>query len=183
MRKTASRLRPAHAIGPSSKWARVGSLSLGLHASFEVSVFPRYRASRADRSFPRSDRPAANGSRSARSAFSNVFCVPGASIATSTPFPSVSRLISSITSVFSKLRTTSAPIRLATMISRMVGTPVFSDRTEFSVSTAEFHASAPLSEWTNPTTFHFYPAAFALTQLQHEACNFPLALSKREPHR
>ena len=25
---------------------------------------------------------------------------------------------------------------------------------------------------------HFYPAAFALTQLRHEACNFPRALFK-----
>jgi hypothetical protein len=48
----------------------------------------------------------------------------------------------------------------------MVGTPVFSDRKEFSVSTAEFHAPAPVSEWTNPTTFHFDPAAFALSQLR-----------------
>jgi hypothetical protein len=46
---------------------------------------------------------------------------------------------------------------VATMISRMVGTPAFSDRTEFSVSTAEFHAPTSLSEWRNPPLSIFIP--------------------------
>src|SRR5260370_3759206 len=60
----ASRLRPAHAIVQLHtrtkgvkhfRRAKVGSFSFCLNASLEVSVFPRYRASRADRSFPRSE--------------------------------------------------------------------------------------------------------------------------------
>jgi hypothetical protein len=41
-------------------------------------------------------------------------------------------------------------IVVATMISRMIGTPVFSDRTEFSVATGYSYSSESLITSTNP---------------------------------
>ena len=63
--------------------------------------------------------------RSTRSAASKVCCVPSASIATSTPRPSVSRMIASTGSSFEKSTTWSAPSRRA--IASRSGTPVDGD--------------------------------------------------------
>jgi len=85
-----------------------------------------------------------------RNAFSKVDCVPSASIATSTPTPSVSRRISATTSIFVWSSTRSAPMRLA--IARRTGSDSTAMMKPAPLSFAPAVAHKPIGPWAKIAT-------------------------------